>query len=148
MRGCKNIMNIKIKLLSNLAKLPTQANQNDAGWDLHTTQHVIIKPGHRQIVSTGIAMEIPIGYVGLIWPRSGMSVKKGCDILAGVIDAPYRGEIKVCLQNCDPYEDMVINPGDKIAQILFQEIPKFTLQLTDELSETTRGENGFGSSGV
>lgn len=138
---------LKIKLLSNLAKVPTKANEYDAGFDLYSTQDVVIKPGHRQVVSTGIAMEIPCGYVGLIWPRSGMSVKKGCDVLAGVIDAPYRGEIKVCLQNCDLYEDIVIKSGDKIAQILIQKIPNFTIVVTDELSETSRGENGFGSSG-
>jgi dUTP pyrophosphatase len=139
---------LKVKLLSNLAKAPTKANPEDAGFDLYSTQDVVIKPGYRQVVSTGIAMEIPNGYVGLIWPRSGMSVKKGCDVLAGVIDAPYRGEIKVCLQNCDLYEDIVIKTGDKIAQILIQEIPHFDLIIVNELSETKRGENGFGSSGV
>ena len=138
---------LKIKLLSNLAKVPTKANEDDAGFDLYSTKDVTIRPDHRQVVSTGIAMEIPVGYVGLIWPRSGMSVKKGCDVLAGVIDAPYRGEIKVCLQNCDLYEDIVIKTGDKIAQILIQEIPQFTLVVVHELSETDRGENGFGSSG-
>lgn len=139
---------LKVKLLSNLAKLPTQANPDDGGWDLYSTQEVTIQPGHRQAISTGIALEIPSGYVGLIWPRSGLSVKKGCDVLAGVIDAPYRGEIKVCLQNCDPNEPIVINVGDRIAQILFQHSPKFQLVLAEELSDTQRGEGGFGSSGI
>jgi dUTP pyrophosphatase len=139
---------IKVKLLSNEAKAPTKANQDDAGWDLYSTQDVCIKPGHRQVVSTGIAIAIPPGYVGLIWPRSGLSVKNGCDILAGVIDAGYRGEIKVCIQNCDPTNDINLSKGAKIAQILFQEIPKFELLEVDELDETDRNDKGFGSSGV
>lgn len=137
---------INVKLLSNLAKLPTKAHEEDAGWDIYSTQDVVIKPGSRQLISTGIAMEIPDGYVGLIWPRSGMSVKKGCDVLAGVIDSTYRGEIKVCLQNCDIHEDIVVVAGDKISQILFQEIPKFKLREVNKLSNTSRGDKGFGSS--
>lgn len=138
---------IKIKLLSNKARIPTKAHKEDAGWDLYSTQDITIPPGGRQLISTGIAASMPTGYVGLIWPRSGMSVKKGCDILAGVIDSTYTGEIKVCLQNCDPYQDIVINSGDKIAQILFQEVPEFVLKLVEELPESNRGEKGFGSSG-
>jgi len=141
-------LKLKVKLLSNLAKLPTKTNELDAGWDLYSTQQVTIAPGCRQLISTGIALEIPPGYVGLIWPRSGLSVKKGCDVLAGVIDSPYRGEIKVCLQNCDKIENIEINPGDRIAQILFQQVPQFQLILAEELSDTHRGDGGFGSSGA
>ena len=138
---------IKIKLLSNFAKIPTKTNEEDAGWDLYSTQEVLIAPGCRAIISTGISAEIPDGYVGLIWPRSGLSIKQGSDILAGVVDATYRGEIKVCIHNCDKLSDMHILPGDRIAQILFQEIPKFELVEVEELSETQRGGKGFGSSG-
>ena len=139
---------IKVKLLSNQAKIPTQAHDSDAGWDLYSTQDVEILPGHRQIIPIGIALVIPEGYVGLIWARSGLSVKNGCDVLAGVIDAGYRGEIKVCLQNCDSINPIVLNKGSKVAQILFQEVPKFILEQVEELEDTSRGESGFGSSGL
>lgn len=141
-------MEIQIKLLSNKAQLPTKAYKEDAGWDLYSVQDITIPPGGRQLISTGIAVNIPNGYAGLIWPRSGMSVKKGCDVLAGVIDSTYYGEIKVCLQNCDPYQDIVIKCGDKIAQILFQTIPEFSVKVVDELPTSERGEKGFGSSGT
>ena len=139
---------IKVKLLSNQAKVPTQAHDSDAGWDLYSTQDVEILPGHRQIIPIGIALVIPEGYVGLIWARSGLSVKNGCDVLAGVIDAGYRGEIKVCLQNCDSINPIVLNKGSKVAQILFQEVPKFILEQVEELEDTSRGQSGFGSSGL
>ena len=141
------IKHVKIKLLNNLAKIPTKANPEDAGWDLYSTIKTIIPAGGRLLINTGISIEIPNGYVGLIWPRSGLSIKNGADILAGVIDSCYRGEIKVCINNCDSLYDIKIEEGDRIAQILFQEIPKFELIEAQELSETNRGNKGFGSSG-
>jgi dUTP pyrophosphatase len=115
---------------------------------LYSTQEVIIIPGYRQIIPIGIALAIPEGYVGLIWARSGLSVKNGSDVLAGVIDAGYRGEIKVCLQNCDSTDPIILSKGSKVAQILFQEVPKFILEQVEELKDTSRGQNGFGSSGL
>jgi dUTP pyrophosphatase len=92
-------------------------------------------------------MAVPKGFVGLIWPRSGHAVKKGLDTMAGVIDAPYRGEVKVLLVNHSS-DYQYYSPGDKIAQILIQRIDDFTPVVYNDLDETSRGENGFGSSGT
>ena len=105
-----------------------------------------IQINERETINTGIALAIPKSFVGLIWPRSGMAVKKGIDVLAGVVDSGYRGEVKVCLLNTG-WEPMVIEAGDRIAQILFQEVPKFKLNEKTSLDETDRNSGGFGSSG-
>ena len=93
-----------------------------------------------------MTLAIPNSFVGLIWPRSGMAVKQGVDVLAGVIDSGYRGEVKVCLLNTGNMP-VTIDVGDRIAQILFQEVPKFKLVETTDLNETERNSGGFGSSG-
>ena len=89
---------------------------------------------------------MPDNLAGLIWPRSGLSVKKGIDVLAGVIDAGYRGEIMVCLYNTSD-EDVEIKRGDRIGQMIFQEVPVISLQLREQLGSSQRGSNGFGSTG-
>ena len=140
---------IKVKVLTDwslLANLPTKSHPSDAGWDLYSVEQLDLQPGKRHSVYTGIALEIPKGYVGLIWPRSGMAVKKGIHTLAGVIDAGYRGEITVCLLNTGD-EPCSISKGDRIAQILFQEAPHFELEIVEEFSKSDRGEGGFGSTG-
>jgi len=106
----------------------------------------VILPSSRMLVGTSVAIVIPSGSVGLIWPRSGLAVKQGIDIFAGVIDAGYRGEIKVCLFNSSN-EDVKITEGDRIAQLLVQKINHVTFKESETLSETFRGEGGFGSSG-
>jgi dUTP pyrophosphatase len=138
---------IKVKKLNEDAKLPYRANAGDAGWDLFSVEDAKIYPKSRLTIKTGIAVEIPMGYVGLIWPRSGLSVKHGINKLAGVIDSGYRGEIIVCLHNTDEWVPFEIKKGDKIAQILFMQIPEFKLEWSENLEESERGENGFGSSG-
>ena len=141
--------NIKVKVITDwslLANLPTKSHPSDAGWDLYSVERLDLQPGERHSVYTGIAFEIPRGYVGLIWPRSGMSVKKGIDVLAGVVDSGYRGEVKVCLLNTGD-EPCIIKKGDRIAQILFQEVPEFDLEIVEEFSKSDRGEGGFGSTG-
>jgi dUTP pyrophosphatase len=138
---------INIKLLNEDAKMPTKAYDSDAGWDLYASEDIDIPNGMRKTVKTGVSMAIPDGYVGLIWPRSGLSVKSGVDVLAGVIDASYRGEIMVCLLNTDTHNWVNFKKGDRIAQILFQEVPKFRLYQVAELDTTKRAEGGFGSSG-
>jgi dUTP pyrophosphatase len=90
---------------------------------------------------------MPDNMAGLIWPRSGLAVKKGIDVLAGVIDSGYRGEIMVCLYNTSDV-DVEINRGDRIAQIIFQEVPVISLMLREELETSQRGSNGFGSTGT
>ena len=134
--------------LSDTATVPTKAHEHDAGFDLYADEDSVLCNGPN-LVSTSIAMEIPEGYVGLIWPRSGLSAKHGIDVLAGVIDSGYRGEIKVCLQIAyreDGSPFYVVERGDKIAQILIQEVPRFKLVEAETLSDSNRGEEGFGSS--
>jgi len=140
---------LPVKRLTETAKLPDKANLFDAGLDLYCDEKEVVRlaPGERKLFSTGISVAIPKGFVGLIWPRSGHAVKKGLDTMAGVIDSPYRGEVKVLLVNhSDEYQ--YYSPGDKIAQMLVQVIPDFTAIEVDNLDETSRGENGFGSSGT
>ena len=140
-------MEIKVKKLSTLATIPTKANKSDAGWDLYASEDAIIDPSKTELISTDISFAIPEGYVGLIWDRSGMAAKRGLHRFAGVIDSGYRGEIKVCLWNSsDKY--CVINAGERIAQILFQEAPSFTMVEVNSLEDTDRGTGGFGSSGL
>ena len=137
---------IAIKKLTKSATVPTKNNTSDAGWDLYAVEDAVINSGDRTTIATGVAMAIPEGYVGLIWPRSGLAVKSGVDVFAGVIDSGYRGEIKVCLYNSSK-EELKITTGDRIAQILFQEIPSFSLTIVDSLDITERGGDGFGCSG-
>lgn len=137
---------VNVQLLEDGAKVPTKANDSDAGWDLYSTIDTIIPPKQRKTVKTGIALEMPENMAGLVWPRSGLSVKQGIDVLAGVIDSGYRGEIMVCLYNTSD-ENVSINHGDRIAQIIFQEVPRVVILHQERLGSSQRGDNGFGSSG-
>lgn len=140
-------MEIKIKRLSLKSTIPTKTNSSDAGWDLYASTDVMIDPMKTALVSTDIAMAIPPGYMGAIWDRSSMAVKRDLHRFAGVIDSGYRGEIKVCLWNSgDKY--CLLRQGERIAQIIFYHIPPFTLREVVSLNETERGEGGFGSSGL
>ena len=140
---------IRIKKLAPKATIPTRANKADAGYDLYALEDADIPGGDRGVVSTGISMAIPKGYVGLIWPRSGLAVNNGVDVFAGVVDSGYRGEIKICLYNSSPScSPLNIKAGDRVAQILFQEVENFELYETEELDTTDRGYGGFGSSGA
>lgn len=134
-----------IKYLHKNGKIPTKVNSNDAGFDLYANIDTVIPPKQRKTVSTGIALQMPEHFAGLIWPRSGLSVKQGIDVLAGVIDSGYRGEIMVCLYNTSD-ENVIINTGDRIAQIIFQEVPHVIMEVHESLGSSQRGENGFGSS--
>ena len=125
---------------------PQYAHYGDAGADLIASEKTVIPARNRSLVGTGIRLEIPEGHVGLIWPRSGLAIKKGIDCGAGVIDSCYRGEIKVLLFNHSDTE-FQIEPGDRIAQILIQKVERVQFIPVDELSETTRSEEGFGSTG-
>ena len=139
---------LPVKRLTPTSKVPDKANLFDAGLDFYSDEKevVTLAPGERKLFSTGISVAIPNGFVGLIWPRSGHAVKKGLDTMAGVIDAPYRGEVKILLINHDSsYQTYA--PGDKIAQMLISVAPDFTPIEVEDLNETSRGDNGFGSSG-
>lgn len=134
--------------------MPSRAHDGDAGVDLYSAVDVQLAPGERALVPTGIAVAIPHGMVGLVHPRSGLAARVGLSIVnsPGTIDAGYRGEVKVALINLDPREPIVVNRGDRIAQLLVQrvELPEL-VEVTsfDEagLAETSRGDGGHGSSG-
>tara|TARA_R110000744_G_scaffold263780_1_gene378062 strand:- start:6 stop:434 length:429 start_codon:yes stop_codon:yes gene_type:complete len=140
-------INIKCKKLLDVASVPTRAHEHDAGWDLYSSELAFVISSKRKVVSTAISLVIPDGYVGLIWPRSGLAAKKGIDVFAGVIDSGYRGEIKVCLYNSSEI-NFEINKGDRIAQIIFHKLPQTEMLEVDSLDDSIRGDSGFGSSGV
>jgi dUTP pyrophosphatase len=126
--------------------IPQYAHAGDAGADITASEKITIPPRERALVSTGVRLEIPEGCVGLIWPRSGLAVKKGIDCGAGVIDSHYRGEIKVLLFNHSDTE-FQIDPGDRIAQILIQKVERVEFYPADQLNKTIRNDAGFGSTG-
>jgi dUTP pyrophosphatase len=139
-------MELKIKRLNPEAKLPSYGHAGDAGLDLYSAVDHVLAPASVFAVPTGIKMAIPRGYVGLVWDKSGISLK-GVHRLAGVVDAGYRGEIQVVMVNLgrEPFE---IKPGMKIAQMLIQPVVSVSVIETDELDDTSRGEGGFGSTGL
>jgi len=138
---------IKIKKLHPDAKLPCYAHEGDAGLDLFSTEDKIILPKERALISTGISVEMPEGFVALVWDKSGLAAKSGITTLAGVIEYTYRGEYKIALLNTSDQEH-IIKKGDKIAQLLIQPIATADIQETTELSETQRGDGAFGSTGI
>ena len=140
-------MTIKIKKVDSEAKLPNYAHPGDAGMDFFSNEEVFLKPGERRLISTGISMAIPEGYVGLMCDKSGIASKFGIKSMAGVIDAGYRGEVKILLHNLSKY-DFQIEKGMKIAQMLIQPVEQKQLIEVDSLEETERNEGGFGSTGT
>lgn len=141
---------LPIKRIDANVELPSYAYSGDAGLDLRAAEHVELKPFERKLVSTGLAIALPEGYAGFVQPRSGLAIKQGLSIVntPGLIDSHYRGELKVIAINLDPACPIVINRGDRIAQLVIQEVPEVTLVEVDELGKTERGAGGFGSSGV
>lgn len=143
-------MNVKIKLLNDLAKIPTQADIGSAGYDLYaaTDSDIQIPPHSNVMIGTGIAMAIPLGYFGGIYARSGIASKRNLRPAncVGVIDASFRGEIKVALHNDSP-ETKTIQAGERIAQLVIQKHEIVDFEEVDKLDETERGTGGFGSSG-
>lgn len=138
-------MKLKVKKMSPDAKLPLYGHKGDAGMDLFSSSEYVLQKGEVYAVPTGVKVEIPMGYVGLIWDKSGVSLK-GVHRLAGVVDAGYRGEIKVVMVNLsqDPF---VIDKGMKIAQLLIQPIVEVDVVEVEDLEDSSRGEGGFGSTG-
>ena len=135
----------RIKKIHPQARLPQYSHAGDAGLDLYSVVDETIAPGERKAIPTGIKMAIPPGYVGLIWDKSGLSLE-GIHRLAGVVDAGYRGEVKVVLVNLGSQE-FRIAVGMKIAQMLIQPVETVKIVETSELDPTSRGEGGFGSTG-
>ncbi len=141
---------VSIKRLDPSVELPAYAYQGDAGLDLRANESVRLKPFERAMVSTGLAIAIPDGYAGFVQPRSGLAIKRGLSIVntPGLIDAHYRGELKIIAINLDPEHDLIIERGERIAQLVIQEVPSVELVEVDELDATDRGNGGFGSSGT
>ncbi|NQV91732.1 dUTP diphosphatase [Candidatus Woesearchaeota archaeon] len=140
-------MTIKIKKLHEDAVVPRYAKEHDAGMDFFSNESLVLQPGERKLVSTGISMAIPQGYVGLIWDKSGIATKHGLKTMAGVIDAGYRGEIKILIHNLSN-EKYVIEKGNKVAQMLIQPVEQREIIIVSELDSSDRGEGGFGSTGL
>ena len=139
-------MELKVVKLHPHAKVPMYAHAGDAGFDLFAASDVVVEPGTRVLVGVGIAMEIPDGHVGLVWDKSGLSNNHGLKTLGGVIDAGYRGEVKIGLINLGA-ESYKIGAGYKIAQMLIQKVERVEIREVAELSDTARGDGGFGSTG-
>lgn len=141
---------VSIKRLDPSVELPAYAYQGDAGLDLRANESVRLKPFERAMVSTGLAIAIPDGYAGFVQPRSGLAIKRGLSIVntPGLIDAHYRGELKIIAINLDPEHDLIIERGERIAQLVIQEVQSVELVEVDELDATDRGNGGFGSSGT
>ena len=138
------MIKIKIKKLHTDAIIPKYAHEGDAGMDLFSIEKdFILKPKHRKVVGTGVSIELPKGYVSLIWDKSGIA-SNGIKTMGGVIEYTYRGEYKVVLVNLSN-EDYKIKKGQKVAQLLIQPIETVETEEVKELSETPRGEGGFGS---
>ena len=136
---------IKTKRLTSTATIPTRGSEQAAGLDLYADGNFVVKAGTHAIIPTGVALAIPDGYCGQVWPRSGVSVRYGVDVLAGVIDSDYTGEIKVVLQA--GAHDFEISQGDRVAQLLI--VPVSMLQCVEvgSLDDTVRCAGGFGSTG-
>jgi len=144
-------LELRFRLLDEGARLPSLANPGDAGLDLHAVEAVTIEPaGGRASVGTGLAVEIPPGHAGLVLPRSGLAARHGITLAnaPGLIDPGYRGEIRVLLINTDPAERFEVRPGDRIAQLVLTPFIEADPLEVSTLSETERGEGGFGSTGA
>lgn len=130
--------------------LPSYAYEGDAGLDLRANVDVDIAPFERKLIPTGLAVAIPEGFAGFVQPRSGLALKSGLSMAntPGLIDAHYRGELKVIAVNLDANKPIHISKGERIAQLVIQRVPVVSLMEVDELDKTDRGTGGFGSSGV
>ena len=139
-------MELKVKKLNKDAKTPSYAKHDDAGMDLHTTEEILIRPGDSAIIPTGITTEIPKGYVGLIWDKSGLGIKHNLKVMGGVIDSGYRGEIRIGMVNLSKKE-YKFEKGDKVAQMIIQAKENPEIVESNELSDSERGEGALGSTG-
>ena len=139
---------VRVKKLRENAVLPTYGSDYAAGADLYACNAVTVEPGATEFVQTGLALEVPAGYAGLVYARSGLACKKGLAPAnkVGVIDADYRGEIMVALYNHSS-QAVEIEPGERVAQLVITPYLTAVFEETEELSDTVRGEGGFGSTG-
>ena len=141
---------VKVQIINNFNALPEYALMGDSGMDLRSNEDdiVIIKPNGRTLIKTGLSVQLPDGYEFQVRPKSGMAMKYGITVLntPGTIDANYRGEIGVILYNASD-RDYAVAPGDKIAQMVLQQVPKVEWEPVTELTKTNRGDGGYGHTG-
>lgn len=140
-------MKIKIKRIDKEVELPKHSRSGDAAIDIRSAESLILKPDERRAIKSGIAIELPEGYAGFVWDRSGIAALHGIHTMAGVLDSNYRGELVIVLKNLSN-QDFEIKKNDRIAQLAIQKVETVEVEEADELSETNRGEGKFGSSGT
>jgi dUTP pyrophosphatase len=142
-------LTLRFRRLTEAARAPARAHDGDAGYDLHAAEAAHLDPGERASVGTGIAVAIPPGQAGLVLPRSGLAARHGIAVVnaPGLIDAGYRGELRVLLLNTDRDEPFEVAPGDRIAQLVVVRVEGPPVEETAELDDTGRGAGGFGSTG-
>ena len=142
-------VNVPLRRLDPGLPVPAYAHPGDAGVDLHAAADQTLEPGERALVPTGVALALPQGYVGLVHPRSGLAARHGITIVnaPGTVDAGYRGEILVNLVNLDPREPFTVRRGDRIGQLVVQQVATVQFIEVDSLDETSRGDTGHGASG-
>ena len=140
-------MYLFVKKLTDQSLIPVQANPNDAGYDIFSAENYLLQPMERKLFKSGISLEIPKGHYGRVAPRSGLAYKHGIDVLAGVIDSSYRGEVGVILINLGD-KPFSVSSGDRIAQLIIETCHYPKIMQVESHQETVRGEKGFGSSGL
>jgi dUTP pyrophosphatase len=143
------VVDVAVRMLDDGLPLPAYAHPGDAGADLRARHDVVLAPGERATVPTGVALALPDGWVGLVHPRSGLAARHGVTIVnaPGTVDAGYRGEIMVTLLNTDPHASVRLARGDRIAQLVLQRVAQGGFVPVDELPASARGEGGLGSTG-
>ncbi len=139
-----------IKRLDPTLPLPAYAHDGDAGLDLYAAEDLTLAPMQRALLPTGVAVAIPDGHAGFVQPRSGLAIRNGLSFVntPGLIDSHYRGEIKLVVINLDPTEPLDIQRGERVAQLVIQRVERAELREVDDLDYTTRGDRGFGSTGL
>ena len=147
--GVRPTVDVLLTRLDADLPLPAYARLGDAGADLHSVADVVLAPGERALVATGIAIALPLGYAGFVHPRSGLAARCGLSVVnaPGTIDAGYRGEIVVCLVNLDPSTPIRISRGDRIAQLVVQRVEHARFVEVEQLPSSERGAAGYGSTG-
>jgi dUTP pyrophosphatase len=147
--GSASAVTVALTRVDPSVPVPSYARPHDAGVDLACTTDVLLGPGERAVVGTGVAVALPPGYAGFVHPRSGLAARAGLSVVntPGTIDAGYRGEIRVCLINHDPREELRLRRGDRIAQLVVQRVEHVTFVEVAALPPSERGAGGYGSTG-